>query len=74
MADYAMPCTRKTYITTEGKPRQPAGRACRADGGRARGWEAYRQDTNAAAELTLRMYPMPARNIETQKRSRAQVP
>ena len=40
-----------------------------------RGWDAYREDTDAAAELTLQMYPDAGLDLETQKLQAArQVP
>jgi len=75
MADYGYAVHSQTYIATEESLANRRAELVGLMAGEARGWEAYRQDTDAAAELTLRMYPDAGLDIETQKLQAArQVP
>ena len=75
MADYGYAVHSQTYIATEDSLANRRAELVALMSGEVRGWEAYREDTDAAAELTLRMYPDAGLDLETQKLQAArQVP
>jgi NitT/TauT family transport system substrate-binding protein len=75
MADYGYAVHSQTYIATEDSLANRRDALVALMAGEVRGWEAYREDTDAAAELTLAMYPDLGLDLETQKLQAArQVP
>lgn len=75
MADHGYAVHSQTYIATEDSLANRRADLVALMAGEVRGWEAYRQDTDAAAALTLEMYPDAGLDLETQKRQAArQVP
>ena len=75
MADYGYAVHSQTYIATEDSLANRRAELVALMSGEVRGWEAYREDTDAAAELTLEMYPDAGLDLETQKLQAArQVP
>ena len=75
MADFGYALHSQTYIATEDSLANRRAELVALFRGEVRGWNAYRADTDAAAELTLRMYPDAGLDIETQKLQAArQVP
>ena len=75
MADHGYAVHSQTYIATEDSLADRRAEIVGLMRGEVRGWEAYRADTDAAAELTLRMYPDAGLDLETQKLQAArQVP
>jgi ABC-type nitrate/sulfonate/bicarbonate transport system substrate-binding protein len=75
MADHGYAVHSQTYIATEDSLANRRADLVGLMRGEARGWEAYRADTDAAADLTLRMYPDAGLDIETQKlQAERQVP
>ncbi|MGP1356683.1 ABC transporter substrate-binding protein [Roseicyclus sp.] len=75
MADYGYAVHSQTYIATEDSLANRRAELVALMSGEVRGWEIYRQDTDAAAELTLAMYPDAGLDLETQKLQAArQVP
>jgi NitT/TauT family transport system substrate-binding protein len=75
MADHGYAVHSQTYIATEDSLANRRAELVALMSGEARGWDAYRADTDAAAELTLRMYPDAGLDLETQKLQAArQVP
>jgi len=75
MADHGYAVHSQTYIATEDSLANRRAELVALMSGEVRGWEAYRADTDAAAELTLRMYPDAGLDLETQKLQAArQVP
>ena len=75
MADYGYAVHSQTYIATEDSLANHRDALVALMRGEVRGWQAYREDTDAAAELTLRMYPDAGLDLETQKLQAArQVP
>lgn len=75
MADYGYSVHSQTYIATEDTLANRRPELVALMSGEVRGWDAYRADTDAAAELTLAMYPDAGLDLETQKRQAArQVP
>lgn len=75
MADYGYSVHSQTYIATEDTLANRRSELVALMSGEVRGWDAYRADTDAAAELTLAMYPDAGLDLETQKRQAArQVP
>ena len=75
MADYGYAVHSQTYIATEDSLANRREDLVALMSGEVRGWEAYQQDTDAAAELTLEMYPDAGLDLETQKLQAArQVP
>ena len=75
MADYGYAVHSQTYIATEESLADRRAELVALMAGEVRGWEAYREDTDAAAALTLEMYPDAGLDLETQKLQAArQVP
>jgi NitT/TauT family transport system substrate-binding protein len=65
----------QTYIATEDSLANRREQLVALMAGEVRGWEDYRQDTDAAAALTLEMYPDAGLDLETQQLQAArQVP
>ncbi|MEM7718493.1 MAG: ABC transporter substrate-binding protein [Pseudomonadota bacterium] len=67
MADHGYAVHSQTYIATEDSLANRRADLVALMSGEIRGWEAYREDTDAAAELTLQMYPDSGLDLETQK-------
>jgi NitT/TauT family transport system substrate-binding protein len=75
MADYGYAVHSQTYIATQDSLANRRSDLVSMMRGEVRGWEAYRTDTDAAAALTLRMYPDAGLDLETQQLQAArQVP
>lgn len=75
MADHGYAVHSQTYIATEESLADRRADLVALMQGEVRGWEAYQADTDAAAELTLEMYPDAGLDLETQKLQAArQVP
>ena len=75
MADHGYSLHSQTYIATEDSLANRRAELVALMRGEARGWEAYRTDTDAAAALTLAMFPDAGLDLETQKLQAArQVP
>jgi len=75
MADHGYSVHSQTYIATEDSLANRRDDLVALMSGEVRGWDAYREDTDAAAELTLAMYPDAGLDLETQKLQAArQVP
>ncbi|RJL16513.1 ABC transporter substrate-binding protein [Paracoccus siganidrum] len=67
MADHGYALHSQTYIATEDSLATRRQELVALMSGEARGWEACRADTDAAAELTLRMFPDAGLDLATQK-------
>lgn len=75
MADFGYAVHSQTYIATDESIAQRREDLVALMAGEARGWEAYRADTDAAAELTVAMFPDAGLDLATQKLQAArQVP
>ncbi|MFP4274671.1 MAG: ABC transporter substrate-binding protein [Paracoccaceae bacterium] len=75
MADHGYAVHSQTYIATEDSLANRRAELVALMAGEVRGWEAYRADTDAAAELALAMYPDAGLDLETQKlQAERQVP
>jgi len=75
MADFGYAVHSQTYIATEESLANRRSDLVALMRGEARGWDAYRADTDAAAELTVGMFPDAGLDPETQKLQAArQVP
>ncbi|MDQ1901588.1 ABC transporter substrate-binding protein [Paracoccus sp. WLY502] len=75
LADHGYVLHSQTYIATDDSLANRRDELIALLGGEARGWDAYRADTDAAAELTVRMFPDAGLDLETQKlQARRQVP
>lgn len=75
MADHGYAVHSQTYIATQDSLTNRRAELVSLMRGEVRGWDAYRKDTDAAAELTLRMYPDAGLDLPTQKLQAArQVP
>lgn len=75
MADFGYSVHSQTYIATEDSLATRRADLVALMSGETRGWQAYRADTDAAAQLTLDMYPDAGLDLETQKLQAArQVP
>jgi NitT/TauT family transport system substrate-binding protein len=75
MADHGYAVHSQTYIATEDSLANRRAELVALMSGEVRGWEAYREDTDAAAALTVEMYPDAGLDLETQKLQAArQVP
>jgi len=75
LADHGYTLHSQTYIATEDSLSNRRRELVALMAGEVRGWQAYRQDTDAAAALTLAMHPDAGLDLETQKRQAArQVP
>ncbi|MCU0899247.1 MAG: ABC transporter substrate-binding protein [Cypionkella sp.] len=75
MADHGYAVHSQTYIATTDSLANRRAELVALMRGEVRGWEAYRENTDAAAELTLRMFPDAGLSLETQRLQAArQVP
>ena len=75
MADHGYAVHSQTYIVTEDSLRDRRAELVALMSGEARGWNAYRSDTDAAAELTVQMFPDAGLDLPTQKlQAERQVP
>jgi NitT/TauT family transport system substrate-binding protein len=66
MADHGYAVHSQTYIATDDSLANRRDELVNLMSGEARGWEAYRADTDAAARLTLEMHPDAGLDLETQ--------
>jgi len=66
MADHGYAVHSQTYIATDDSLANRRDELVTLMSGEARGWEAYRGDTDAAARLTLEMHPDAGLDLETQ--------
>ena len=67
MADHGYAVHSQTYIATVDSLADRRAELVGLMRGEVRGWEEYRRDTDAAAELTLRMFPDAGLDLQTQK-------
>ena len=67
MADHGYAVHSQTYIATEDSLANRRADIVALMSGEVRGWEAYREDTDAAAALTLELYPDAGLDLATQK-------
>jgi ABC-type nitrate/sulfonate/bicarbonate transport system substrate-binding protein len=75
MADYGYAVHSQTYIATEDSLANRRSDLVALMSGEVRGWDAYRQDTNAAAALTVEMFPDAGLDLATQElQAERQVP
>lgn len=75
MADHGYALHSQTYIATDESLAQRRDDLVALMAGEVRGWEAYRDDTDAAASLTLEMFPDAGLDLETQQlQAERQVP
>ena len=75
MADHGYVLHSQTYIATEDSLANRRAELVALMAGEVRGWNAYRENTDAAAELTVRLFPDAGLDLETQKLQAArQVP
>jgi len=75
MADHGYAVHSQTYIATEDSLANRRAELVALMSGEVRGWDAYREDTDAAAALTLEMYPDAGLDLATQRLQAArQVP
>jgi NitT/TauT family transport system substrate-binding protein len=75
MADHGYAVHSQTYIATEDSLANRRAELVALMKGEVRGWDAYRENTDAAAELTLAMFPDAGLDLATQKLQAArQVP
>lgn len=75
MADHGYALHSQTYIATEESLAKRRDDLVALMSGEVRGWEAYKADTDAAAALTVEMFPDAGLDLETQKlQARRQVP
>ncbi|MCK0149454.1 ABC transporter substrate-binding protein [Marivita sp. S6314] len=75
MADHGYAVHSQTYITTEDSLANRRDEIVALMAGEVRGWNAYREDTDAATDLTLQMFPDAGLDLETQRLQAArQVP
>mgnify|MGYP000276350400 CR=1 FL=1 len=75
MADHGYSVHSQTYIATEDSLANRRAELVALMSGEVRGWEGYRDDTDAAARLTLEMYPDAGLDLATQKlQAERQVP
>ncbi|WP_299907719.1 ABC transporter substrate-binding protein [uncultured Paracoccus sp.] len=75
MADHGYALHSQTYIATEDSLAHRRAELVALMAGEVRGWDAYRADTDAAAELTVKLFPDAGLDLETQKLQAArQVP
>ena len=75
MADFGYALHSQTYIATDDTLANRRAGLVALLRGEVRGWDAYRADTDAAAELTMRMFPDAGLDLATQKLQAArQVP
>ena len=75
MADHGYAVHSQTYIATEDSLANRRDQLVALMAGEVQGWEAYRQDTAAAAALTVEMYPDAGLDLPTQElQAERQVP
>lgn len=75
MADHGYALHSQTYIATEDSLANRRSELVALLAGEVRGWDAYRQDTAAAAELTVAMFPDAGLDLRTQEmQAERQVP
>lgn len=75
MADHGYALHSQTYIATDESLANRRAEIVALMAGEVRGWDAYRMDTDAAAQLTLEMFPDAGLDAETQRLQAAlQVP
>ncbi len=75
MADHGYALHSQTYIATEDSLANRRAELVGLMRGEVRGWDAYRADTDAAAALTLEMFPDAGLELETQQlQAERQVP
>jgi len=75
LADHGYSVHSQTYITTEDSLATRRADVVALMAGEVRGWNVYREDTDAATDLTLRMFPDAGLDLETQRLQAArQVP
>ncbi|MDO9526307.1 MAG: ABC transporter substrate-binding protein [Gemmobacter sp.] len=75
MADHGYALHSQTYIATQDSLTNRRAELVALMRGEVRGWDAYRTDTDAAVDLTLRMFPDAGLDLETQRLQAArQVP
>lgn len=75
MADHGYAVHSQTYIATEESLANRRSELVGLMMGELRGWETYQADTNAAAQLTIDMFPDAGLDLETQKlQAERQVP
>lgn len=75
LADHGYVLHSQTYIATDDSLANRRDDLIALLGGEVRGWDAYRADTDAAADLTVRMFPDAGLDPETQRlQARRQVP
>ncbi|WP_425093590.1 ABC transporter substrate-binding protein [Tropicimonas sp. S265A] len=75
MADYGYAVHSQTYIATEDSLANRREEIVALMKGEVRGWDTYREDTDAATDLTLAMFPDAGLDLETQRLQAArQVP
>ncbi|MCF3972773.1 ABC transporter substrate-binding protein [Paracoccus salsus] len=75
MADHGYAVHSQTYIATRDSLAERRAELVALMRGEVMGWQAYRDDTDAAAELTVRMFPDAGLDLPTQKlQARRQVP
>lgn len=75
MADYGYAVHSQTYIATDDTLANRRDDLVALMAGEVRGWEAYRADTDAAAALTLELFPDAGLDLPTQKlQAERQVP
>ena len=67
MADHGYAVHSQTYIATDDSLANRRDEIVALMAGEVRGWQAYREDTDAAAALTLEMFPDAGLDLETQK-------
>ena len=75
LADHGYVLHSQTYIATDDSLANRRAELVALLGGEVRGWDAYRADTEAAADLTVAMFPDAGLDPETQRlQARRQVP
>lgn len=75
LADHGYAVHSQTYIVTEESLANRRDEIVALMAGEVRGWDAYREDTDAATDLTLAMFPDAGLDLETQRLQAArQVP
>jgi ABC-type nitrate/sulfonate/bicarbonate transport system substrate-binding protein len=75
MADFGYAVHSQTYIATDDSLANRRAEIVALMAGEVRGWNAYREDTDAATDLTLAMFPDAGLDLETQRLQAArQVP
>lgn len=75
LADHGYALHSQTYIATTDSTANRRSELVALLGGEVRGWDAYRADTDAAADLTVKMFPDAGLDPDTQKlQARRQIP